>query len=81
MLSSHDLLDIVSWAGFATTLLGVWLVARKQVIGWWCALLSEVLWMWWAAATGGWSLFALSSCLTVLNGYGAIRWHREAKSE
>jgi Nicotinamide mononucleotide transporter len=71
------LLTFVSWAGFATTLLGVWMVARKMITGWLMALFSEVLWMWWAAATGSWALFALSSCLVVLNGYGAYRWRKD----
>ena len=70
------LLAGLSWGGFVTTLLGVLLVARKLTIGWLVALLSEVLWMWWAAVTGGWALFALSSCLVVLNAHGWLHWRK-----
>ena len=72
------LLNLVSWAGFATTLAGVWLVARKRISGWPVAAFSEVLWMTWAALVGGWALFALAAALVVLNVHGWCHWHREA---
>ena len=75
------ILALLSWGGFATTLLGVWLVARHRIEGWLWAAFSEVLWMSWAAIVGGWALFALSASLTVLNLHGFAHWMKLRSAE
>ena len=66
-----DLLDALQWPAMAVTLLAAWLVSsrtrRKRNAGFWCFVLSNVLWIVWGWHTHAWALIALQLGLFVLN--------------
>jgi hypothetical protein len=55
----------------ATSLLAAWLVAssreQRRNLGFWCFLLSNVLWILWGVSDRAWALVALQVGLAVLN--------------
>jgi hypothetical protein len=59
------------------TVLAAWLVAsqskRKRVIGFWCFLLSNVLWVIWGWYDHAYALVALQIALAILNIRGVYK--------
>ncbi|HET9024159.1 MAG TPA: hypothetical protein VFN64_06270 [Burkholderiaceae bacterium] len=57
------------------TVAAAWLVAstskRRRALGFWCFLLSNVLWIAWAWHTSAWALVVLQVALAALNLRGA----------
>ena len=57
------------------TIAAAWLVAstskRRRALGFWCFLLSNVLWIAWAWHTSAWALVVLQLALAALNLRGA----------
>jgi hypothetical protein len=70
-----DYLDLVQWPAMVATIVAAWLVAsqskRKRGIGFWCFLLSNVLWLVWGWHDGAYALIALQIFLAALNIRGA----------
>lgn len=70
-----DLLDAIQWPAMAVTLLAAWLVAsqvkRKRNWGFWCFILSNVLWTVWALQADAYALIVLQVGLFGLNLRGA----------
>ena len=73
------MLDAVQWPAMAATLVAAWLVAsqskRRRSLGFWCFLLSNVLWVVWGWHDRAWALIALQAGLFALNVRGA--WKNE----
>ena len=59
------------------TIAAAWLVAsttkRRRALGFWCFLLSNVLWIAWGWHTSAWALVALQFALAALNIRGAFK--------
>ncbi len=72
-----DYLDLVQWPAMVSTVVAAWLVAsqskRKRSIGFWCFLLSNVLWLTWGWHDGAYALIALQVFLAALNIRGAYK--------
>jgi hypothetical protein len=72
-----DYLDLIQWPAMVVTVVSAWLVAsqskRKREIGFWCFLLSNVLWTIWGLHDGAYALIALQVALAVLNVRGAYK--------
>jgi hypothetical protein len=70
-----DLIDLVQWPAMATTVVAAWLVAsqskRRRSWGFWCFLLSNVLWVIWGWHVSAYALILLQVCLAALNIRGA----------
>jgi hypothetical protein len=70
-----ELLDLVQWPAMVVTIAAAWLVAstqkRRRAIGFWCFLLSNVLWIAWGWHTSAWALVVLQLALAALNIRGA----------
>ena len=68
-------LDALQWPAMITTLLAAWLVAsqsrRKRSWGFWCFIVSNLLWAAWGWHDGAYALIALQVGLFVLNLRGA----------
>jgi len=68
-------LEALQWPAMAATLLAAWLVAsqskRKRSLGFWCFILSNVLWAVWGWHDGALALIALQLGLFALNVRGA----------
>lgn len=72
-----DLLDAIQWPAMAVTLLAAWLVGsqvkRKRSWGFWCFILSNVLWTVWALHANAYALIVLQVGLFGLNLRGAFK--------
>lgn len=68
-------LDAVQWRAMIATLAAAWLVAsqakRKRSWGFWCFILSNILWVVWGWHDHAYALIALQLGLFVLNLRGA----------
>ena len=66
-----DVLDLLQWPAMATTVVAAWLVAsrsaHKRAVGFWCFLLSNVLWVVWGWHDRAWALVGLQFFLAALN--------------
>ena len=72
-----DDLDLLQWPAMVVTVVSAWLVAsqakRKREIGFWCFLLSNVLWIIWGWHARAYALIVLQVALAVLNIRGAYK--------
>lgn len=64
-------LDLVQWPAMVVTVVSAWMVASqrkwKRNEGFWLFLLSNVLWVIWAAHDRAYALIFLQLCLAALN--------------
>ena len=74
-----DYLHQLQWPAMVVTVAAAWLVAsqskHRRVIGFWCFLLSNVLWVVWGWHDGAYALIALQVALAFLNFRGV--WKNE----
>lgn len=68
-------IDNIQWPAMVVTVLAAWLIAsqskKKRRIGFWCFLLSNVLWIVWGWSSSAYALVVLQVALAVLNVRGA----------
>jgi hypothetical protein len=66
-----DFIDLLQWPAMLATLLAAWLIgslkSRRRVIGFWCFLLSNLLWVIWGWHTSAWALLVLQLGLAAMN--------------
>ena len=66
-----DYLDLLQWPAMAVTVAAAWLVAsraaHRRMIGFWCFLASNVLWVAWGFHDRAWALVGLQFFLAALN--------------
>ena len=66
-----DYLDLLQWPAMIVTVAAAYLVAsrspHKRAVGFWCFLLSNVLWVVWGFHDRAWALVGLQFCLATLN--------------
>jgi len=79
-----DYLNLIQWPAMLVTVVSAWLVAsqakRKREIGFWCFLLSNVLWVIWGVHDHAYALIALQIALAVLNVRGAYKNEPDASA-
>ena len=67
----EEVLPLLQWPAMAVTLLAAWLVAsrsaRKRHVGFWCFVVSNVLWMVWGWHDHAYALIVLQVGLFLLN--------------
>ena len=70
-------LDAVQWPAMVASVAAAWLVAssqeRRRKWGFWCFLLSNVLWAVWGWHDRAWALIALQACLAAMNVRGVAK--------
>lgn len=70
-----DWIDLLQWPAMVATLAAAWLVAsqqqRKRGWGFWCFILSNLLWLTWGWHDRAYALMALQVGLFALNVRGA----------
>ena len=68
-------IDNIQWPAMVVTVLAAWLIAsqskKKRRIGFWCFLLSNVLWIVWGWSSNAYALVVLQVALAFLNVRGA----------
>jgi hypothetical protein len=64
-------LNALQWPAMVVTLIAAWLVAsqstRKRTFGFWCFVVSNILWIAWGVHAQAYALIALQVGLFVLN--------------
>ena len=72
-----EVLDLVQWPAMITTVVASWMVAsqakQRRNWGFWCFLLSNVLWLLWGWYAHAYALILLQVCLAALNIRGALK--------
>ncbi len=72
-----DYLQHLQWLAMVVTVLAAWLVAsqskRRRMIGFWCFLVSNVLWVTWGWRDHAYALVVLQVALAILNIRGAYK--------
>ena len=72
-----DYLQHLQWLAMIVTVLAAWLVAsqskRRRMIGFWCFLASNVLWVVWGWRDQAYALVVLQVALAILNIRGAYK--------
>jgi hypothetical protein len=72
-----DYLPLLQWPAMMVTVLAAWLIGsqskRKRKIGFWCFLLSNVLWAAWGWHDDAYALVVLQIALAALNIRGAYK--------
>lgn len=72
-----DYLHQLQWPAMIVTVVAAWLIAsqskRKRKIGFWCFLLSNVLWVIWGWHDQAYALVVLQIALAILNTRGAYK--------
>ena len=70
-------LDLLQWPAMLVTVIAAWLIGsqakRRREFGFWCFLLSNVLWIIWAWHDHAYALIALQIALAALNVRGAYK--------
>jgi hypothetical protein len=74
-----DYLHQLQWPAMIVTVAAAWLVAsqskRRRVAGFWCFLLSNILWIVWGWHDDAYALIVLQVALAILNFRGV--WKNE----
>jgi hypothetical protein len=69
--------DLIQWPAMAASVAAAYMVASsaewKRNWGFWCFLLSNVLWIAWGWHDRAWALVALQVCLAAMNVRGVRR--------
>lgn len=72
-----DYLGFLQWPAMLVTVIAAWLIASqvkpRRELGFWCFLLSNVLWIIWAWHDDAYALIALQIALALLNVRGAYK--------
>jgi len=79
----NEFLDALQWPAMIVTLVAAWLVGsqkkRKRSWGFWCFILSNILWSVWGWHDGAYALIALQVGLFVVNLRGVRKNEPEAR--
>lgn len=74
-----ELIDWLQWPAMLATVIAAWLIAslnaRRRIVGFWCFILSNLLWSIWGWYAGAWALIVLQLCLAALNIRGVRKNH------
>ena len=66
-----DWIDFLQWPAMVVTVIAAWLIGSlrsgRRTLGFWCFLLSNLLWVVWGWYAGAWALITLQVCLALMN--------------
>jgi len=72
-----DYINQLQWLAMVVTVFAAWLIAsqsrRRRVAGFWCFLVSNVMWMVWGWHANAYALVALQVALAFLNFRGVYK--------
>lgn len=72
--------QLVPWMTSAVTLLGMWLLARKDWRGWVVGLVNQVLWVATAVLFKTWGFLPLTCALIVVYTRGLLAWRADERA-
>lgn len=66
-----DWIDLLQWPAMLVTVAAAWLIGSlrsgRRMLGFWCFLLSNLLWVIWGWHASAWALIVLQLCLAAMN--------------
>ena len=78
-----DWIDLLQWPAMVVTVIAAWLIGSlrpgRRIVGFWCFLASNLLWVIWGWHTAAWALIVLQLCLAAMNIRGVKRNDNEAQ--
>ena len=78
-------LNYIQWPAMVVTILSSWAVAsqskRKRKLGFWCFILSNILWVVWGIHAHAYALVCLQVALAFLNVRGASKNEPTSEAE
>ena len=78
-----DWIDLLQWPAMVVTVIAAWLIGSlrpgRRIVGFWCFLASNLLWVVWGWHTAAWALIVLQLCLAAMNIRGVKRNDNEAQ--
>ena len=76
-MPEFDYLDQLQWPAMIVTVAAAWLIGsrskRRRVVGFWCFLISNVLWIVWGWHDKAYALITLQIALAFLNFRGVYK--------
>jgi hypothetical protein len=64
-------MDLMQWPAMLTTVVAAWLISSRRKIkrnwGFWIFLLSNALWIAWAASDRAYAMIVIQICLALMN--------------
>jgi hypothetical protein len=69
-------LDVLSWSACFLLLVGLELIGRKKISGFFVAFIAEILWIWWAARTGAHAMVVMSGVICVMYLRAIWNWRK-----
>lgn len=70
----------IPWLTSLFTLLGIWLLGRKNSLGWWVGIANQGLWIATAILFRTWGLLPLTAGLLVIYTRNLILWRRDERT-
>lgn len=71
-------MELMQWPAMGATVLSAWMVAsssaRKRRWGFWCFLVSNVLWTLWGMGDRAWAIVVMQVFLAALNIRGVAKY-------
>jgi hypothetical protein len=82
---SMNWLDALQWPAMVVTVIAAWLIGSerksRRMIGFWCFLLSNVLWIVWGWHDRAWAMVTLQVILAGMNIRGATKNETDSPAE
>jgi hypothetical protein len=82
---SMNWLDALQWPAMVVTVIAAWLIGSerkiRRMIGFWCFLLSNVLWIVWGWHDRAWAMVTLQVILAGMNIRGANKNETDSPAE
>lgn len=75
------MIHLIGWIGNIGFIFGVYLLGKKQIIGWYCNLLGNMMYLWQAVLMNNSALIWLSIGLAILNLKGIRAWKEKKDIE
>ena len=83
-MTELDYLHLLQWPAMIVTVLAAWLIGsrskHRRVVGFWCFLASNVLWIAWGWHDRAYALVALQIALAILNFRGVYKNDKAASA-
>ena len=80
-----DYIDYLQWPAMVVTVFAAWMIGsqarRKRTVGFWCFLLSNVLWVIWGLHDDAYALVTLQVALALMNFRGVYKNDPEAQAK
>lgn len=71
--------NILSWGGCLLLLLGLKLIGDQKKVGFYVAMVAEVMWILWGCLTHSWALVGMSTAIMIMYVRAIWQWGQNEK--